>query len=159
MNANERLKLQEMIKANNVADQTDKIRALKHSSNIRKDVDKIQKLKAKTQEKKLIKVCREKCPFLFANYTDIFNKLVLDEIDVKLLNNFIDILEKIENGTKDQHEASFEVGKILREIYIDSAVRKSNKLEKNDVLPEPKRSCKEISWRSYKVMNENLNSN
>tara|TARA_A100001015_G_scaffold49500_1_gene54604 strand:+ start:2632 stop:3117 length:486 start_codon:yes stop_codon:yes gene_type:complete len=154
MNANERLKLQEMIKANNVSDQTDKIRSLKHSSNIRKDVVKIQKLKAKTQQKKLIEVCRENCPFLFSNYTDIFNKLVLDEIDVKLFNNFIDILEKIENGTSDQHEASFEVGKILREIYIDSAVRKGSKLEKNDTLPAPKREHKQLSWRDYKIMNE-----
>ena len=40
MNTTERLKLQEMIKANNVVDQTDKIRSLKHSSKIRRDVEK-----------------------------------------------------------------------------------------------------------------------
>ena len=101
-----------------------------------------------------MKACREGCPFLFANYTDIFNKLVLDEIDVGLFNKFIDILEKIEHGTCDQHEASFEVGKILREIYIDSAARKGSKLQKDDVPPPPKRDHKEISWRDYKVMNE-----
>ena len=64
------------------------------------------------------------------------------------------LLEKIENGTSDQHEASFEVGKILREIYIDSAVRKGSKLEKNDTLPAPKREHKQLSWRDYKIMNE-----
>tara|TARA_B100001093_G_C26391975_1_gene827459 strand:+ start:196 stop:681 length:486 start_codon:yes stop_codon:yes gene_type:complete len=157
MNTTERLKLQEMIKANNVVDQTDKIRSLKHSSKIRRDVEKIKKLKSKTQEKKLIKICRENCPFLFANYTDIFNKLVLDEIDVDMLYKFIDILETIENGTSDQHEASFEVGKILREIYIDSAVRKGSKLQKNEVLPDPKKEHKVLSWRDYKIMNEKDN--
>ena len=146
-----------MIKANNVVDQTDKIRNLKHSSKIRKDVEKIKKLKSKTQEKKLIKICRENCPFMFANYTDIFNKLVLDEIDVDMLYKFIDILETIENGTSDQHEASFEVGKILREIYVDSAVRKGSKLQKNEVLPAPKKEHKVLSWRDYKIMNEKDN--
>lgn len=153
MNTEERLKLQEMIKANNVVDQTEKIRQLKHSSKIKKDVDKIQKLKSKIQVKKLKKACMENCPFLFANYTDIFNKLILDEINVGMLTKFIDILEKIENGDVDQHEASFEVGKILREIYIDSAVRKGNKLENSDE-PVSKRESKTLSWRDYKLMKE-----
>ena len=153
MNTEERLKLQEMIKANNVVDQTGKIRELKHSSKIKKDVEKIQKLKSKIQDNKLKKACMENCPFLFSNYTDIFNKLVLDEIDVPMLRNFIDILEKIENGDVDQHEASFEVGKILRKIYIDSAVRKGNKLD-NSGEPVLKRESKTLSWRDYKLMKE-----
>ena len=45
MNDFERLKLQEMIKTNDVEDQTNKIRELKHSDKIRTDVDKIKKLK------------------------------------------------------------------------------------------------------------------
>ena len=153
MNTEERLKLQEMIKANNVADQTDKIRQLKHSSKIKKDVDNIEKLKSQIPVNKLKKACMDNCAFLFANYTDIFNKLVLDEIDVGMLQKFIDILEKIENGDVDQHEASFEVGKILREIYIDSAIRKGTKLENSDE-PVSKRESKSISWRDYKLMNE-----
>ena len=151
MNDQERLKLQEMIKANNVEDQTDKIRSLKHSE-YQKDVDTIQKLKC-TAKKDEFKTNAVQCNFLFNNYTDIFNKLIANEIDIKLLYNFIDILEKIENGEKDQHEASFEVGKILRKIYIDSAVKRGVNLETSDKSPE-KRECRKLSWRDYKIMNE-----
>ena len=153
MNDSERLKLQEMIKANNVNDQANKIRSLKHSSKIRADVNTIKKLKKTTKSNEFRRECGEKCGFLFQNYTDIFNKLVSDEINVNLLDKFIDILEKIEKGTSDQHEASFEVGKILREIYIDSAIKKGEKLNKED-KPEPKRESKSLSWRDYKIMNE-----
>ena len=153
MNDQERLKLQEMIKANNVEDQTDKIRCLKHSEAIRKDVDTIQKLKCTAKKDAFKNECSNKCNFLFNNYTDIFNKLIANEIDIKLLYNFIDMLEKIENGEKDQHEASFEVGKILRKIYVDSAVKRGVNLETSDKPPE-KRECRKLSWRDYKIMNE-----
>tara|TARA_A100001015_G_scaffold316773_1_gene431942 strand:+ start:589 stop:1071 length:483 start_codon:yes stop_codon:yes gene_type:complete len=153
MNDNERLKLQELIKANNVHDQTNKIRALKHSSKIRADVNIIKKLKESTKSNELREKCRNNCGFLFQNYTDIFNKLVSDEIDVILLDKFIDILEKIEKGKSDQHEASFEVGKILRDIYIDSAIKKGEKLNK-DEKPQQKRESKTLSWRDYKIMND-----
>ena len=36
---------------------------------------------------------------------------------------FIETLEKIENNELDQHEASFEIGKYLKKIYIDSAIQ------------------------------------
>ena len=42
MDDNQRLKLQDLIKENNVQDNTDNIRTLKHSKLIRDDVDKIQ---------------------------------------------------------------------------------------------------------------------
>ena len=37
-------------------------------------------------------------------------------------------LKAIEDGDKDQHEASFTVGKLLKELYKDSALRKADKL-------------------------------
>ena len=77
--------------------------------------------------------------------TGSFGKTVLDK--------FIDILEKIEQGNSDQHEASFEVGKILRDIYIDSAIKKGDKLNKGDE-PQPKRESKTLSWRDWKIMND-----
>lgn len=152
MNDLERLKLQEMIKTNDVKDQTNKIRELKHSDKIRVDVDKIKKLKSEETHVNLRSRCQAECYFLFNNYTDIFNKLIKDEIDIKLLETFISILKKIELGEIDQHEGSFEVGKVLKNIYIDSALKRSNNLSKEEKSVE-KRSSKILSWRDYKKMN------
>jgi len=152
MNDFERLKLQEMIKTNDVEDQTNKIRELKHSDKIRTDVDKIKKLKMEETHVNLRSRCQAECYFLFSNYTDIFNKLIKDEIDIKLLETFISILKKIELGEIDQHEGSYEVGKVLKNIYIDSALKRSNNLSAEET-PVEKRSSKMISWRDYKKMN------
>ena len=152
MNDFERLKLQEMIKTNDVEDQTNKIRELKHSDKIRTDVDKIKKLKMEETHVNLRSRCQAECYFLFSNYTDIFNKLIKDEIDINLLETFISILKKIEIGEIDQHEGSYEVGKVLKNIYIDSALKRSNNLSVED-KPVEKRSSKMISWSDYKKMN------
>jgi hypothetical protein len=45
MNPEQRLQLNEMIKENNIADNTEKIRTLKHSDQILADVEKILCLK------------------------------------------------------------------------------------------------------------------
>ena len=38
---------------------------------------------------------------------------------------FLDVLESIENGTHDQHEASYEIGVLLKKIYIDKKLEDS----------------------------------
>lgn len=81
------------------------------------------------------------------------------EIDISLFYKFLDILEKIENGECDQHEASFKVGSILKEIYVDSALKKAQKLDKENEIREkekeadrtPAKEPMKISWRSYKI--------
>ena len=91
----------------------------------------------------------EKCQFMFINYTDIFNRLRKDEIDVEIFRRFIIVLRGIENCIYDQHNGSYEVGKILKEIYIDSALRKANKLSDNEDAKILK-TQKNISWKEYK---------
>jgi hypothetical protein len=92
------------------------------------------------------------CYFLYSNYTDIFNKIKKDEIDIDILFQFLNVLEQIENGSVDQHEASFEVGTLLKKIYIDSALRKADKL--NESRPEPVHiSGSAITWRQFKKLN------
>ena len=59
-----------------------------------------------------------KCQFLFNYYTDIFNRLRKEELDVDILWKLVDILEKIENKQYDQHTGSFEVGKILKKFIL-----------------------------------------
>lgn len=133
MNPTERLKLQEMIKANNVEDQTNRIRELKHSQLIRQDISTYLQLTQKypgSHHKEFFKqTCLKNCNFLFNNYTDIYNKMVKNELNLQIMMQFVDVLADIEEGRMDQHEGSFKVGKILKELYIDTALRKEQKLE------------------------------
>ena len=98
-------------------------------------------------------MCRSKCKFLFDNYTDIFNKVKKSEIDLKLLSQFLGILKQIEDGELDQHEGSYQVGSILKQIYIDSALQREKNTEKRNKkhVKKPKQARnKDISWSEYK---------
>ena len=164
MNDDERLNLRKMIAANDTEDNTSKIRGLKHSELIRADVAKMLKLKheyarlAKSHPPQYDAMCVSRCAFLFKHYTDIYNKLKKDEIDLNILMKFVSVLKLIEDGKIDQHEGSFEVGKLLKQIYVDSALRKSEHLDaENDRLaanlPRPA-PIKDITWAQYKKLNK-----
>lgn len=160
MNPENRLNLQRMINANDVQDMTEEIRNKRHSELIRNDIKTLLFLKHKdfhlqqNDPSEFENKCILECQFLFNNYTDIFNKIRKNEIDLKMLNHFLDILRDIENGNLDQHTASFKVGTILKEIYIDSALKKSEKLDKkNGVEVDEKVIEKNINWSQWKMMN------
>ena len=120
MDEKQRLQLQNMIKANNVEDQTDLIRNLKHSQVLRNEINNMIMIKAKYRgdDEKIAQECMNESNFLFTYYTDIFNKIRKNEIDINILNKFLDVLRKIEDGELDQHEGSFMVGSILKELYV-----------------------------------------
>ena len=157
MNPEERLNLQKMIAANDVQDQTQKIRELKHSELIWKDVQLMTLLKNKysriknTDSYKSI-ICKN-CSFLFNNYTDIYNKILKDELNVNILYTFITELKKIEDGKVDQHEASFKIGTLLKNLYVDAALQKSKSLDKHG-KPKVFKKSKNISWDQFKQMNQ-----
>lgn len=156
MDDKQRLQLSNMIKANNVEDQTELIRNLKHSQILRGEINNMIMIKAthRGDEDKIMEECMNECSFLFTYYTDIFNKVRKDEIDISILNKFIDVLRKIEDGELDQHEGSFLVGTLLKELYIDSALKKAEKLEENsEKTLEPKKAEVNISWKQFKKMN------
>ena len=94
------------------------------------------------------------CNFLFTYYTDLYNKIRKDEIDLKILFQFLDVLNKIEYGHMDQHEGSYEVGLLLKKIYVDSALRKAEKLdaEHGQKEPEYKGPQVDISWKQFKML-------
>ena len=93
------------------------------------------------------------CNFLFTYYTDIFNKIRKNEIDIGILNKFLDLLRRIEEGELDQHEGSFLVGSILKELYVDSALKKAEKLDElAEKKEEPKKAEVNISWSQFKKM-------
>jgi hypothetical protein len=153
MDSKQRLQLSNMIKANNVEDQTALIRELKHSQIMRTEVNNMIMIKAKYKgdDERIYTECINECNFLFTYYTDIFNKVRKDEIDIGILNKFIEVLKRIEIGELDQHEGSFAVGTLLKELYIDSALKKGEKLDELSEKPlEPKRAEKEISWKQFK---------
>ena len=163
MNNEERLNLQSMIKANNVSDQTGLIRQNKHSDKIKDDIKNLQFLKqkyprlAKSNPNEFEQMCISKCRFLFNNYTDIYNKIQKEEIDLAILEKFLTVLKQIEDNKIDQHEGSFMVGKLLKEIYIDSALKRSEKLDsaqnknnKKNKASKKNEQPREISWTEYK---------
>jgi hypothetical protein len=159
MDDKQRLQLANMIQVNNVEDQTDLIRNLKHSQVLRNEINNMILIKAKyrNNEEKIAEECINECGFLYTYYTDIFNKVKKDEIDIHILNKFLDVLRQIEDGQLDQHEGSFLVGTLLKELYVDSALKKAEKLnadsDKNNET-QVKRVENKISWKQFKMMNK-----
>uniref|UniRef100_A0AB39JEF8 Uncharacterized protein n=1 Tax=Florenciella sp. virus SA2 TaxID=3240092 RepID=A0AB39JEF8_9VIRU len=127
MDSNQEKVLQEMIKEHNVQDNTSNIRTRRDSMKIRNDVIKIQNIKRRIKTnnpKKIKEEIDDKCPFLQTYYPSIYEKLILNEIHIKTLYLFLDELEKIENGTLNQHEASYNIGMLLKSMYIDKKIKK-----------------------------------
>jgi hypothetical protein len=155
----DRLQLQKMIDANNVVDCTQEIRDKKHSATIREEVARLIALKTKyarlsqSNPDQFDKMCVSQCNFLFNSYTDIFNKVKKDEMNLDILAQLLNVLKKIEDGHLDQHTGAYEVGKLLKEMYIDSALMKSEKLDSKHSKGETttsKPKPKKISWKEYK---------
>jgi hypothetical protein len=142
-----------MIKANNVEDQTELIRELKHSHLLQEDINNLIMIKAKYRNdpNKINEEAMNECSFLFTYYTDIYNKIKKDEIDLKILNKFLNVLRRIEDGEIDQHDGSYLVGQLLKELYVDSALKKADKLEEqNKVVEQPKHDTVKVSWKQFK---------
>lgn len=147
MNSDQRLKLHELIKEGNVQDNTSNIQRLKHSSKIREDVNKIKFILAKADSLEysfLDHACSPHCEFLIENYRNIYQRILKGQIDFSILFKFLDCLKSVEEGQKDQHEASYEIGMLLKTLYIDPKI-----------YEEPsKRNGVDIDWIEYKKMNK-----
>jgi len=154
MDDNQRLHLQKMVAANNVEDTTDLIRKLKHSHILRDDVNNLIMLKTKYLDDpdKVHLEGMSECNFLFTYYTDIYNKIKKDEIDLKILFNALDVLRDIEDGKLDQHDGAYQFGLLLRKIYVDSALKKAEKInaQPNERETEYKGPQIDISWNQFK---------
>ena len=84
---------------------------------------------------------------------DIFNKILKDEIDLKIMTRLLIVLKLIEDSKVDQHEGSAMVGKILKELYIDSALKTSENLDKEHESEKvEKNTGAAVSWLEYKHM-------
>ena len=152
-----RLKLTQMIEENNVSDQTDLIRELRHSSIIKREALLLSEMVATYSHLSyadLRTLTMIDCNFLFTYYTDIYNRILKKEIDINILNKFLTVLERIETGEIGQHEGSYLVGQSLKELYIDSALKKSEHLDQKysasneSVVNTP--PVVNITWKQYK---------
>ena len=142
----DRFQLQKMVAANNTEDHTTKIRELKHSAEIRRCLAVIAKLKTQNLNKADLEThVLDECRFLFLNYFEIYT-MVMKDVDITILHRLLDVLEQIENETCDQHEGSFLVGKLLKEIYIDGTLRETSARDTPDTRVIPKA----ISWSQFK---------
>jgi hypothetical protein len=98
-------------------------------------------------------LCESECTFLFYKYTDIFRRVVRNEINLTIMSTALNVLKKIEDGEIDQQEGSVIVGKLFHEIYVDSALRRSENLDKaasEEDTSTPKYEGKSISWKEYR---------
>ena len=151
----ERLNLKKMITESDCDDNTDNIRRLKHSVLMRDDIRKLDTLKNTHSDMKnndndqFSLICQNECQFLYTNYTDIFNKLVKDELDLTIMTKLLTVLKLIEDSNVDQHEGSVMVGKILKELYVDSAVQQQKKREDIEKKRKKRKGIptKKLSWR------------
>ena len=163
MNNSERLQLNKIIQNNDVEDMTSEIRKKCHSVKIKQDVLKMIEIKkkyprlAESNREQFNSILEKQCNFLYTNYTDIFNRVKKDELDLSILNEFLKVLKDIEESKIDQHEGSYKIGQLLKQIYVDSAVRQADKLDKkNKDKQNVTKKPINISWKSYKEKN-NIN--
>ena len=153
----ERLNLKNLMNELDYVDNTETIRRLKHSVRIRDDIRKLEKLKVDhanmriTSPENFFNIANTECKFLYDNYTDIFRRAMRDEIDVVIMSRLLIVLKLIEDGQLDQQDGSVRVGKILKELYLDSAVKRADALSnKYDNEKPPLEDGKKISWKNYK---------
>ena len=164
LDSQQRLDLANLIKANDTEDCTQDIRSKRQSQLIKNDVKQMVFLKqkysrlAKSNPNEFDSICVNQCKFLFNNYTDIYNKIKNDNLNLNIFEKFLDILKKIEDGELNQHEGSYLVGKYLKELYVDSAMRRQEKIDNQDKKRKiqkkpPELQEKIISYKDFKKMN------
>lgn len=161
MNNQERLDLKNLMskmdKESKYEDNTAGIREMKHSIHIGRDIQRIEQLKKtesemrKSSPQQFNELCEQECSFLFCKYTDIYNRLMRDEIDLVIMFKALQTLKRIEDGELDQQEGSVIVGKLFHEMYVDSALKRSAALDATSSSDTPAIiQGKNISWREYK---------
>lgn len=153
----ERLNLKKLINEMESGDNTENIRRLKHSVMIRDNIRRMDTLKnqypelRKSDPEAFFNMVFQDCQFLYDNYLDIFTRCMKDEIDMTIMTKILIVLKLIEDEKLDQHEGSVMVGRLLKELYLDSAVKRADHIDEEQnamkIQPEEGRS---ISWSSFK---------
>lgn len=151
-----RLNFEKMMKEEGVENNTSKIRSLKHSQRIREQVKTMIEIKTKYSrlDKNLMeKMIESKCVWLYQNYSNLYVKLKKNQLNLQILDSFLTTLSEIEDGKIDQHEGSVKVGQLLKQLYIDSALKSKKQIEEKDNKRKKKefKKPKKMSWKEYKI--------
>jgi hypothetical protein len=149
----ERINLQKLVGQFESEDNTQHIRQLKHSGKIRHDINQIQRLKLGSDVTITSDQAMEVAPFLYSNYTDIFHRVVKGDLNLEIMDKVLSILGLIETGQVDQHEGSVLVGRLLKEMYLDSAVRRADRLDEENPKDAPMEG-KSVSWKEFKAVQQ-----
>lgn len=153
MNQKESLDLKRLIANNSdYVDNTEGIRKLRHSDLIKREIVRLEQLKKENINENndfLLSKCQQKCSFLYNSYTDIFNRVYKDELDLELMFQALEYLKKIEDGIIDQQEGSVMMGKLLHKVFVNSAIKKSENINK-EYDNEERNKGDSISWKEYK---------
>ena len=162
MNPQDRLDLKKLMQqpGHDYEDNTDGIRKLRHSTLIHSDIISLENLKKDQKEmreknpKLFVVQCQQKCSFLYNSYTDIFNRVLNDELNLELMGKALKTLKEIEEGKINQQEGSVLMGKLFYQVFVDSALKKGEKLEQQAMeTDDPKptyREEKPISYKDFK---------
>lgn len=169
LTSQERLDLRKLLNENECQDNTENIRKVKHSGRIRSDIHQFGYLRnlffgslpsdftsipleiSKSKQTEFEEMVKVNCNFLFTTYPEIFRKMIKNELDLSIMVRLIEVLKLIEDNKTDQHEASVLFGRILKEMYIDSAVRHADNLNlKHNNEKEIPEAGKKMTWIDYK---------
>ena len=158
-----RLNFDKMMKEEGVKNNTSKIRELKHSKKIREQVTIMMNIKnrySRLDKHMMDAMIDSKCGWLFEHYTNIFIKLKKNQLSLQILDKFLETLQEIEEGEIDQHEGSVKVGQLLKELYIDSAMKNKEQVEEREKkrVKHYKKPKVKLTWKQYKELhldNEN----
>jgi hypothetical protein len=153
----ERLNLKRLINETECDDNTSTIRQLKHSVLIRDDIRRLDTLKKENatirqlDPDSFMVMAQAQASFLYNRYTDLFNKIMKDELDLAIMSRVLAVLKMIEDEKVDQHEGSVLVGRILKELYLDSAIKRADNLDKeHEGSRKIPVESKKLSWSQYK---------
>jgi len=158
----ESLDLKNLVNNSECENNTDHIRKVKHSFKLRDDIRKLELLKMEkatlyqSDPQTFRDLAATHASFLFTNYSDIFNRILKDELNLDIMGGLLGVLNMIEDGKVDQHEGSVMVGKLLKELYVDSALKRSENLDKTNEsaeVVEKKDAVNKISWEEWKTKN------
>jgi len=153
----ESIPLKSLMDESEYVNNTESIRKLKHSTKIRDDVRRLDIFKTQSADlfkenpERFLELAVEQAPFLYNNYMDLFHKMIKDELDLTIMTKLLIVLKMIEDGAVDQYKGSVMVGKVLKELYIDSALKKANKLNtQNENIVENYSKGMDISFKEFK---------
>lgn len=138
-------------------DNTEYIRKAKNSVVIRDEILAMERLKRSykgdLKSEEFAELCRVECRFLYDNYAFLFNRLLKDILNLKMMFQFLHVLKQVEDGAINQEEGSVIVGQILKDIYLDCAIREADLLDQkySAERPPPPLEGKFISWKQFKA--------